>query len=283
MANLADLMAAKQGYKRLRGELLEAGQVAPDQMESFEHQEASLDTIEDRIRNAIEELPEEIRREFQEKERSLRRELDAQERAARLNLEFRPRLQKAFRLIEGVVQKASEEGLVVLRETSDLRLPLRTIYSTSFLQSEGVELEDKSTGITFHFSGQAMWRVYLSFGRVKSPGTIWHEKTDVWYPMIRIQEIIGERETVLATVYFEPETKELTINPNDRPSVLSGKFALLIWDGFSLTVRRATQEGRASFKVAQQSCRRKDAQSSGGNFPDSALVLKNESPRSKRR
>ena len=55
-------------------------------------------------------------------------------------------------------------------------------------------------------------------------------------------------------------------------SVLSGKFALLIWDGFSLTVRRATQEGRASFKVAQQSCRRKDAQSSGGNFPDSALV-----------
>ena len=37
-------------------------------------------------------------------------------------------------------------------------------------------------------------------------------------------------------------------------------------------MRRATQEGRASFKVAQQSCRRKDAQSSGGNFPDSALV-----------
>ena len=37
-------------------------------------------------------------------------------------------------------------------------------------------------------------------------------------------------------------------------------------------MRRATQEGRASFKVAQQSCRRKDAQSSGGNFPDSALA-----------
>ncbi len=61
------------------------------------------------------------------------------------------------------------------------------------------------------------------------------------------------------------------------PSVLSGKFALLIWDGFSLTVRRATQEGRASFKVAQQSCRRKDAQSSGGNFPDSALAARGES------
>ena len=60
--------------------------------------------------------------------------------------------------------------------------------------------------------------------------------------------------------------------PEVSPSVLSGKFALLIWDGFSLTVRRATQEGRASFKVAQQSCRRKDAQSSGGNFPDSALA-----------
>ncbi len=37
-------------------------------------------------------------------------------------------------------------------------------------------------------------------------------------------------------------------------------------------MRRATKEGRASFEVAQQSCRRKDAQSSGGNFPDSALV-----------
>ncbi len=63
------------------------------------------------------------------------------------------------------------------------------------------------------------------------------------------------------------------IDVSGVPSVLSGKFALLIWDGFSLTVRRATQEGRASFKVAQQSCRRKDAQSSGGNFPDSALGL----------
>ena len=54
-------------------------------------------------------------------------------------------------------------------------------------------------------------------------------------------------------------------------SVLSGKFAVLIRDGFSSTVRRATQEGRESFEVAQQSCRRKDARSSGVNFPDSAL------------
>ena len=46
---------------------------------------------------------------------------------------------------------------------------------------------------------------------------------------------------------------------------------MLIRDGFSSTVRRATQEGRESFEVAQQSCRRKDARSSGVNFPDSAL------------
>ena len=36
-------------------------------------------------------------------------------------------------------------------------------------------------------------------------------------------------------------------------------------------MRRATQECRESFEVAQQSCRRKDARSSGVNFPDSAL------------
>ena len=55
-------------------------------------------------------------------------------------------------------------------------------------------------------------------------------------------------------------------------SVLSGKFAGLIRDGFSSSVRRATQECRESFEEAQQSCRRKDARSSGVNFPDSTLV-----------
>ena len=35
-------------------------------------------------------------------------------------------------------------------------------------------------------------------------------------------------------------------------SVLSGKFAVLIRDEFSSSVRRATQEGRESFEVAQQ-------------------------------
>ena len=45
---------------------------------------------------------------------------------------------------------------------------------------------------------------------------------------------------------------------------------MLIWDGFS-SMRRATQECRESFELAQQSCRRKDARSSGVNFPDSAL------------
>ena len=54
--------------------------------------------------------------------------------------------------------------------------------------------------------------------------------------------------------------------------MLSGKFGALIRDGFSSSVRRATQECRESFEVAQQSCRRKDARSSGVNFPDSTLV-----------
>ena len=53
--------------------------------------------------------------------------------------------------------------------------------------------------------------------------------------------------------------------------MLSGKSAGLIRDGFSSPARRATQECRESFEVAQQSCRRKDARSSGVNFPDSAL------------
>ena len=69
----------------------------------------------------------------------------------------------------------------------------------------------------------------------------------------------------------------VVINP--QASVLSGKFAVLIRDGFSSTVRRATQEGRESFEVAQQSCRRKDARSSGVNFPDSALGLLEEAPK----
>ena len=57
-----------------------------------------------------------------------------------------------------------------------------------------------------------------------------------------------------------------------RTSVLSGKFVSLIRDGFSSSVRRATQQCREYFEVAQQSCRRKDARSSGVNFPDSALA-----------
>ena len=39
-------------------------------------------------------------------------------------------------------------------------------------------------------------------------------------------------------------------------------------------MKRATQQCREYFDVAQQSCRRKDARSSGVNFPDSALVEK---------
>ena len=58
----------------------------------------------------------------------------------------------------------------------------------------------------------------------------------------------------------------------ENPSVLSGKFVSLIRDGFSSSVRRATQQCREYFEVAQQSCRRKDARSSGVNFPDSALA-----------
>ena len=54
--------------------------------------------------------------------------------------------------------------------------------------------------------------------------------------------------------------------------MLSGKSASLIRDGFSSSVRRATQEYREFFEVAQQSCRRKDARSSGVNFPDSTLA-----------
>ncbi len=53
---------------------------------------------------------------------------------------------------------------------------------------------------------------------------------------------------------------------------MSGKFTVIIRDGFSSSVRRATQEGRESFEEAQQSCRRKDARNSGVNFPDSALA-----------
>ena len=61
------------------------------------------------------------------------------------------------------------------------------------------------------------------------------------------------------------------LSPGTKTSVLSGKFVSLIRDGFSSSVRRATQQCREYFEVAQQSCRRKDARSSGVNFPDSAL------------
>ena len=43
-------------------------------------------------------------------------------------------------------------------------------------------------------------------------------------------------------------------------------------------MRRATQQCREYFEVAQQSCRRKDARSSGVNFPDSALALPGSYP-----
>ncbi len=45
-------------------------------------------------------------------------------------------------------------------------------------------------------------------------------------------------------------------------------------DSFASPARRATQEDRESFEEAQQSCRRKDARSSGVNFWDSTLAAK---------
>ena len=69
-----------------------------------------------------------------------------------------------------------------------------------------------------------------------------------------------------------PEEEQQTDPKTKGTSVLSGKFGALIRDGFSSSVRRATQECPESLEVAQQSCRRKDARSSGVNFPDSTLV-----------
>ena len=109
------------------------------------------------------------------------------------------------------------------------------------------------------------------------------------------------RQLLLRAEYFSPRLLEITVysysgqppsdmlrashmfddsaksrNPgeivlSEAASVLSGKFVSLIRDGFSSSVRRATQQCREYFEVAQQSCRRKDARSSGVNFPDSAL------------
>ena len=73
------------------------------------------------------------------------------------------------------------------------------------------------------------------------------------------------------TIGGDPSLEKQSSRNRHVTSVLSGKSASLIRDGFSSSVRRATQEYREFFEVAEQSCRRKDARSSGVNFPDSTL------------
>ena len=93
-----------------------------------------------------------------------------------------------------------------------------------------------------------------------------------WHPSLFPLEVLAELAVDISVQGQGEATFAKLVD--HLASVLSGKFAGLIRDGFSSSVRRATQECRESFEVAQQSCRRKDARSSGVNFPDSALEAK---------
>jgi hypothetical protein len=96
------------------------------------------------------------------------------------------------------------------------------MYTAFALERAGLDLEQPDIASVFPFRNMT-WRGHLKLGVVKSPDGLtarpWDVPTDVYYPMLRLQQLGRDGEVTLVTAFFHHETSELSIHLNARGTV----------------------------------------------------------------
>lgn len=182
----------------------------PDDEIPFKSVEMRIDDLVSRPRADVEEEP-------RRQEHVSRAEREAQARAAQLAASMKPKVAEAFSLIRAAIAKAALEGLVRVESVSDPLLPEPLMMSAYQLRGRPRSL--KSSGLVISFNKNEQWNVYVELGYVSSPPDLaaWSEGTDLSYPTLRV----SENGRVLATIYFDSITTELTVNTSDVTSRFS--------------------------------------------------------------
>jgi len=208
----------KEGYQQMRDDLEGVGQLDPALAKSLDDRAATFASVDDRLAAVLREAPKEMRAELQRKAAISGAEAQAIRRAESLDRDLRPRVVATAGLIRATILKSAKAGLVHVDSIGDSRVPARTMFSANELVGKTRALHDE--GMVVRFSDDTAWNVFVELGYVKSPPelTPWSEATDVWYPMIRIEENARGSMRMLATLYFEPNNTSLSINPNDATS-----------------------------------------------------------------
>lgn len=165
--------------------------------------------LEDDIEAALDSLPEKVTERKDELADVREDEMRAQLVARKLDDAIRPTLQEALSLCHQAVSKACERGLVECKELTPMEIPSRTMGSAAEV---GHKRRDEQSGFRFVSAGGTEWNVFIELGYTKSPTDLaeWHEAHDHWFPMIRIEE----NSKPLATVAFDPNTKEVRVASN---------------------------------------------------------------------
>lgn len=171
-------------------------------------QEAA-NSLEEDIETALDSLPAKVTKRKDELADVEEDEVRAQLLARNLDDAIRPTLQEALSLCHQAVSKACERGLVGCEELTPMEIPSRTMGSAAEV---GHRRRDEQSGFRFVSAGGTEWNVFIELGYTKSPTDLaeWREAHDHWFPMIRIEE----NGKPLATVAFDPNTKEVRVASN---------------------------------------------------------------------
>jgi len=221
VARIAEVTSVKTDYLALREELLRHGQLTSQQLQEQERKRIEVEGLEQRIREALGQIPADIQSEERTRLAALDAEAKAQKLAWDINEEFRPRTQQLADLVHQVIEEAARGGLVSLAQpTTPMRLPPQVVHTWLTIEENSIPVEDRSVALRAVFDQSSEWLVYLKRGLVRSPDLLvqqrWQPPTDRYYPMLRIGELIKGSETMLATIWFHQETKELRVEHNSR-------------------------------------------------------------------
>ena len=195
-------------------EQLKAARQDPDLLAQLLDYEIQFESVDARISELVGQLPGEVKEERKQQEDMAQTERRAQEQVTELAASMKPKVVDAFALIRATIARAALQGLVRVESVSDPSLSDPVMATERQLRKRSRSLAD--SGLVISFNKDWQWDIYVEPGHVKSTRN--HAEkgkvADVSYPVLRVRE----DGTILATVGFDPNTADLTINPSDATS-----------------------------------------------------------------
>ena len=192
-------------------EQLKAARQDPDLLAQLLDYEIQFESVDARISELVGQLPGEVKEERKQQEDMAQTERRAQEQVTELAASMKPKVVDAFALIRATIARAALQGLVRVESVSDPSLSDPVMATERQLRKRSRSLAD--SGLVISFNKDWQWDIYVEPGHVKSTRN--HAEkgkvADVSYPVLRVRE----DGTILATVGFDPNTADLTINPSD--------------------------------------------------------------------